>query len=89
MPDLRTLPGEQAQVDWGHFGTLPGTDRALMAFVLVLSFSRRIALRFYPGAAMAMFLRPFPHANLKAVWMSSWARVVLPKVSFPLRRFAV
>ena len=54
---LRTLPGEQAQVDWGHFGTLPGTDRALMAFVLVASFSRRIALRFYPGAAMAMFLR--------------------------------
>lgn len=54
---LRTLPGEQAQVDWGHFGMLPGSDRALMAFVMVLSFSRRIFLRFYPGAAMAMFLR--------------------------------
>lgn len=54
---LRTLPGEQGQVDWGHFGKLPGTDRALMAFVMVLSFSRRIFLRFYPDAAMPMFLR--------------------------------
>jgi transposase len=56
---LRTLPGEQAQVDWGHFGTLPvgQARRPLMAFVMVLSWSRRIFLRFYPGAAMGMFLR--------------------------------
>ena len=37
---LRTLPGEQMQMDWGHFGTLKvgHTERALMAFVIVLSY---------------------------------------------------
>lgn len=56
---LRTLPGEQAQVDWGHFGklTVGRALRPLMAFVLVLSWSRQIFLRFYPGAAMPYFLR--------------------------------
>ena len=46
---LRTLPGEQAQVDWGHFGklTIGRAERTLMAFVMVLSFSRQIFLRFY------------------------------------------
>jgi hypothetical protein len=36
---LRTLPGEQAQVDWGHFGHLQigRARRSLMAFVMVLS----------------------------------------------------
>jgi transposase len=56
---LRTLPGEQAQVDWAHFGKL-GIGRAqrpLWAFVMVLSFSRRLFLRFFPGAAMAFFVR--------------------------------
>ena len=39
---LRTLPGEQAQVDWAHFGkiTIGRAERPLMAFVLVLSYSR-------------------------------------------------
>lgn len=49
---LRTLPGEQAQVDWGHFGkvTVGKALRPLMAFVLVLSWSRQIFLRFYTGS---------------------------------------
>lgn len=49
---LKTLPGEQAQVDWAHFGTLTvdGAVRPLMAFVVVLSWSRRIALRFMLAA---------------------------------------
>jgi transposase len=36
---LRSLPGEQAQVDWGHFGHLQigRARRPLMAFVMVLS----------------------------------------------------
>lgn len=44
---LRTLPGEQAQADWGHFGHLQigRARRPLMAFVIVLSHSRRIFLR--------------------------------------------
>ncbi len=56
---LKTLPGEQGQVDWGHFGkiTIGSAQHALMAFVLVLSYSRRIFLRFYPNAQMANFLR--------------------------------
>ena len=56
---LRTLPGEQAQVDWGHFGHLVvgRAKRPLMAFVMVLSYSRRIFLRFSLNARMDSFLR--------------------------------
>ena len=56
---LRTLPGEQAQVDWAHFGKLQvgRAQRTLWAFVLVLSYSRRVFLRFFPGAAMPFFIR--------------------------------
>jgi transposase len=36
------LPGEQAQIDWGHVGQLPvaGGHRALWVFVIVLAYSR-------------------------------------------------
>jgi len=56
---LRTLPGEQAQIDWGHFGYLEigRARRPLMAFVMVLSYSRQIFLRFFPDARMENFLR--------------------------------
>lgn len=56
---LRTLPGEQAQVDWGHFGKLRigSALRVLWAFVMVLSWCRQIFLRFYLSAAMPAFLR--------------------------------
>jgi len=56
---LKTLPGEQAQVDWGHFGklTVGRAERPLMAFVMVLSWSRQILLRFFLDARMASFLR--------------------------------
>ncbi len=39
---VETLPGEQAQVDWAHVGSLPvpGGHRALWAFVMVLAYSR-------------------------------------------------
>jgi transposase len=55
---LRSLPGEQAQVDWGHFGHLVigRARRPLMAFVMVLSWSRRIFLRFFLDARMESFL---------------------------------
>lgn len=55
---LRTLPGEQAQVDWGHFGHIQigKSKRPLMAFVMVLSFSRKIMLRFYLNARLSNFL---------------------------------
>jgi transposase len=56
---LRTLQAEQAQADWGHFGhlTIGRAERTLMAFVMVLSYSRHIFLRFYLNAAMHNFLR--------------------------------
>ncbi|MBF8179144.1 IS21 family transposase [Herminiimonas contaminans] len=56
---LRTLPGEQGQVDWGHFGHLEigRARRPLMAFVMVLSYSRAIYLRFFLDARMENFLR--------------------------------
>ena len=56
---LRTLPGEQAQTDWGHFGNLEigRARRPLMAFVMVLSHSRQIFLRFFLDARMENFLR--------------------------------
>ena len=55
---LRTLPGEQGQVDWAHFGHVQvgRAKRPLMAFVLVLSYSRAIYLRFMLGQRMADFL---------------------------------
>ncbi len=55
---LRTLPGEQAQMDWGHFGHLQigRARRALMAFVMVLAHSRMIFLRFFLDARMDSFL---------------------------------
>jgi transposase len=56
---LRTLPAEQAQVDWGHFGHLQigRARRSLMAFVMVLSHSRMVFLRFFLDARMDSFLR--------------------------------
>ena len=56
---LSTLPGEQAQVDWAHFGKIQigRALRTLWAFVMVLSWSRAIFLRFYMSAAMPSFLR--------------------------------
>ena len=73
---LKTLPGEQAQTDWGHFGklTIGKAERTLMAFVMVLSFSRRIFLRFFLDAQMANFLRG--HEGAFAAW-GGLPRVVL------------
>ena len=56
---LRTLPAEQAQIDWGHFGymTIGRARRALMAFVMVLSFSRAVFLRFFVNQKLSSFLQ--------------------------------
>jgi len=73
---LRTLPGEQAQVDWGHFGHLQigRARRPLMAFVMVLSYSRWIFLRFFLDAHGATFIRG--HAEAFTAF-GGCARVVL------------
>ncbi len=46
---LVSLPGEQAQVDWAHFGTLTvgRAVRKLSCFVMTLSYSRALYLRFF------------------------------------------
>ena len=73
---LRTLPGEQAQCDWAHFGHLliGRARRPLMAFVMVLSFSRQIFLRFFLDARMENFLRG--HLGAFAAW-NGIPRVIL------------
>ena len=65
---LVTLIGEQGQVDWGHFGhvQIGRAKRPLMAFVMVLSWSRRIFLRFSLDARMESFLRG--HVQAFEVW---------------------
>ena len=65
---LRTLRGEQAQVDWAHLGHLQigRARRPLMAFVMVLSYSRRIFLRLFLDARMDSFLRG--HVEAFAAW---------------------
>jgi transposase len=56
---LETLPGEQAQVDWGNFGAVPvgGGRRLLSCFVLVLSWSRAVYARFALDQTLESFLR--------------------------------
>lgn len=56
---LRTLPGEQGQCDWAHFGQVQvgGALRKLYGFVIVLSWSRRIFLRFGYNVGMPGFVR--------------------------------
>lgn len=55
---LRTLPGEEAQMDWAHFGVqeIGRTTRRLSAFVMVLSWSRMIFVQFFWDQRMASFL---------------------------------
>jgi transposase len=56
---LRTLPGEEAQVDWGHFGHVEvgRARRPLSAFVMVLSWSRAIHVLFTLDQTVESFLR--------------------------------
>lgn len=56
---LSTLPGEQAQVDWGSFGSiaLGSTRRPLSCFVMVLSWSRALFARFVLDQTLESFLR--------------------------------
>ena len=73
---LRTLPGEQGQTDWAFFGKMRigRALRPLMAFVMVLSYSRMTFLRFYLNAAMGNFLRGHVQAF---AWLQSCPRVLL------------
>ena len=56
---LETMPGEQAQVDWGNFGKfrIGSTTRLLSCFVLVLSWSRACYARFALDQTLESFVR--------------------------------
>jgi len=56
---LRTLPGEQGQVDWACFGKIRIVRalRSLSCFVMVLSWSRAIFAKFFLDQTLESFLR--------------------------------
>ena len=63
---LRTqvYAGEQAQVDWAHFGAVMvgRARRTLSCFVMTLSWSRALYLEFFFDQTMESFLRGHVHA---------------------------
>ena len=60
----RTFPAEEAQVDWASFGhvMMGAARRALSAFILTLTYSRWIFLRFFLDQSMENFLRGHVYA---------------------------
>jgi transposase len=61
---LQVFPGEQAQVDWAHFGhvMVGRARRTLSCFVMTLSYSRALYLEFFFDQTMENFLRGHVHA---------------------------
>jgi transposase len=61
---FETAPGEQAQVDWGHFGYIDdhGRRRKLYGFMMTLGWSRASYLEFTVSADGAWWLRCHVHA---------------------------
>ena len=55
-----TAPGQQAQADWGYCGKFPdadGVQRSVYAFVMVLGFSRMMAVSFTTSMRLDALLR--------------------------------
>jgi transposase len=89
---IETDPGEQAQVDWGHFGHMRvgGAQRPVSAFSMVLSWSRAMYVDFCFDQQMETFCRMHRRAleffggvprrivydNLKSVVLSRAGSVV-------------
>jgi len=61
---FETLPGEQAQADWGHFGFIEHQGRRcrLYGFMMTLSWSRASYLEFTISADAAWWLRCHVHS---------------------------
>lgn len=89
----KTLPGEEAQVDWGHFGRLQIGDapRPLSCFVLVLSWSRAIFARFALDQTLESFFRGHVEAFAslggvpRAVLYDNLKSVVLDRIGDHIR----
>jgi transposase len=60
----KTLPGEQAQADWGHLGTTEILNRTyqLYCFVFTMSWSRLMYVEFVVSLNMATFLASLARA---------------------------
>ncbi len=60
----KTLPGEQAQADWGHVGTTTILNRVyqLYCFVFTMSWSRLVYVEFVVSLNMATFLASLARA---------------------------
>jgi transposase len=90
---LETLPGEQAQVDWGNFGALRvGRARRLLScFVLVLSWSRAVYARFALDQTLESFLRGHVEGFAalggvpRTILYDNLKSVVLERVGDPIR----
>lgn len=61
---FETEPGQQAQVDWGSFGTIDhfGRQRRLYAFVMTLGWSRAMYIEFTVSMDATWWLRCHQHA---------------------------
>ena len=61
---FETLPGQQAQVDWGSFGYISheGRQQRLYAFVMTLGYSRMLYLEFTTRTDVSTWLRCHQHA---------------------------
>ncbi|HVH85518.1 MAG TPA: IS21 family transposase, partial [Terriglobales bacterium] len=61
---LHTFPGEEAQVDWAHFGQVAvgRARRRLSCFIITLSYSRALYLEFFFDQTLENFLRGQVHA---------------------------
>ena len=61
---FETLPGQQAQVDWGSFGYISheGRQQRLYAFVMTLGYSRMMYLEFTTRMDVSIWLRCHQHA---------------------------
>lgn len=61
---FETEPGQQAQVDWGYFGSIQheGRQRRLYCFVMTLGWSRAMYLEFTVATDIAWWLRCHLHA---------------------------
>jgi transposase len=73
---LRTFPGQEAQADWAHFGQLQigRARRRLSCFVMTLSYSRALSLRFFFDQGLENLL--CAHVDAFREWGGS-ARVIL------------
>ena len=92
---LTSLPGEQAQVDWAHFGSLKISSthsRKLYAFVMTLSYSRMIFLRYFLSSTSRDFYQGFSESFSffggvpRQVWMDNLKSGVVSRAG-PLVQF--